>query len=74
MRDYAETFSLCKATKRHLKFWHNSKDFEFLTSNVRIRFFWDELQESIARKRGFAPVKFLDKTSFWLHGLHNWLN
>ena len=56
-----------RATIWYLKFWHRYR-------NVRIRFFWGELQESIAWKRGFAPVKFLDKTLSWLHGLHSLVN
>ena len=68
MRNYAKPCSTSiRATAWHLKFWHKYP-------NVRIRFFWVERQVSIARKRGFAPVKFLDETSSWLYGLHNWLN
>ena len=52
--NYAETFYLYKGYKWLLKFRHRYR-------NVRIRFFWGELQVSIARKRDFKMSSFLTK-------------
>ena len=52
-----------RATIWHLKFWHRHR-------NVRIRFFWGELQVLIAWKRGFAPVNFI--LAPWPSQLSKW--
>ena len=62
-----KSYTSIRATTWHLKFWHRYR-------NVRIRFLRGERQVSIARKRGFAHVMFLDETSSRLYGLHNWVN
>ena len=64
MRNYVERFYLYKG-------YAMAPEVLTQISYVRIRFSWGEFRVSIVQKRGFAPVKFLDKTSFWLHGLHN---